>query len=142
MNSNEWISFTYVGKETKFITNLFRNTKLNISYRIKNTTEKHLTYKQWECITECNGNGIYALKCPGYGKHYLEQTRDPSKLDLKNILSLINIKVPNTRNMLRESSFFWIYGECYRNSTSCRKGSFLNVLDKFYMRKETHLNNQ
>jgi len=130
------------GKETKFMTNLFINTKFSISYKIKNTIQKHLMYKQQECTTEYNGNGIYTLKCPDCGKPCLGQTRDPSKLDFKNILSLINIKIPNKCNILRLSSFFWAYGECYGNSTSCRKGNFMNVLEKFYICKETHLNYQ
>jgi len=28
-----WVSFTYVGKETKFVTELFRGTDVNTSYR-------------------------------------------------------------------------------------------------------------
>jgi len=142
MNSINGYLSLMCGKETKFMINLFRNTKFNISYKIKNTVEKHLAYKQQECTTEYNGNGIYTLKRPDCRKHYLGQTSDPSKLDLKNILSLINIKIPNTRNILRVSSFFFTYGKCYGISTSCRKGNFMNVLEKFYICKETHLNNQ
>jgi hypothetical protein len=35
-----WVSFAYVGKETNFITELFRDTGVNISYRTNNTIEK------------------------------------------------------------------------------------------------------
>jgi len=92
-NNNKRISFTYVGKETKFITNLFINTKINISYNTKNTAEKLLAYKQQECINKCNGKGIFALKVPDCGKRHLGQTENPSILDLKNTFSLINIKI-------------------------------------------------
>jgi len=54
-NDNKRISFTYVGKETKFVAKLFLNTKINISYKTKNTTDKLLAYKQQECIDKYNG---------------------------------------------------------------------------------------
>jgi len=38
--NNKRVSFTYVGKETKFITKFFINTNINISYKTKNTVEK------------------------------------------------------------------------------------------------------
>jgi len=34
------VSFTHVGKETNFITEMFRDTDVNISYRTNNTTAK------------------------------------------------------------------------------------------------------
>jgi hypothetical protein len=33
----KWANFTYVGKETKFITKLFREHKIAIAFRTKNT---------------------------------------------------------------------------------------------------------
>jgi hypothetical protein len=34
-----WVTFTYTGKETRLVTQLFRNTNLKISYRTNNTIE-------------------------------------------------------------------------------------------------------
>jgi hypothetical protein len=45
-SNNKWVSFTYVGKETKFITKLFKNTNVRISYMAKNTIEKLLAFRQ------------------------------------------------------------------------------------------------
>lgn len=39
-NNHKRIFFTYVGKETKFITKLFRSTNINRSYKTKNVIEK------------------------------------------------------------------------------------------------------
>jgi len=44
-NPQKWASFTYVGKETSYITNVFRQTDLKIAFRTKNTIGKLLTHK-------------------------------------------------------------------------------------------------
>ena len=36
-NKNVWANFTYFGKETKFITKLFKQTPVRISYTTNNT---------------------------------------------------------------------------------------------------------
>jgi hypothetical protein len=41
----KWASFTYVGKETSYITNIFKHTDLKIAFRTKNTIENLLTHK-------------------------------------------------------------------------------------------------
>jgi hypothetical protein len=33
----KWVTFTYYGKETRKITNIFRDTKLKVAYRRRNT---------------------------------------------------------------------------------------------------------
>lgn len=72
--NNKIISFTYVGKERKFVTNLFINTIIKISYKTKNTIDKLLAYKQEYHIDKCNRKGIYTLKVPDCGKRYWGQT--------------------------------------------------------------------
>ena len=54
-NNNKRISFTYVGKETKFITKFFINTNINISYKTKNTIGKLFAYKQQDASTNVMG---------------------------------------------------------------------------------------
>jgi hypothetical protein len=38
--NTKWVKFTYVGKETKFITQLFRNTTLKIAFTTQNTCNR------------------------------------------------------------------------------------------------------
>jgi hypothetical protein len=42
-NQNKWAVFTYVGKETGFITKLFKEFNVNISFRTRNNIENILT---------------------------------------------------------------------------------------------------
>ena len=44
-NPQKWASFTCVGKETSYITNVFRQTDLKIAFHTKNTIGKLLTHK-------------------------------------------------------------------------------------------------
>jgi hypothetical protein len=54
----KWATFTYVGPETRSITNLFWHTNLNISYRTTNTIEHHLKHRD-EPRDIYNQSGIY-----------------------------------------------------------------------------------
>jgi len=41
----KWAKFTYVGKETKFITKLFKNSSVNVSYTTRNTIGRLLSQR-------------------------------------------------------------------------------------------------
>jgi hypothetical protein len=38
----KWATFTYIGKETRTIVKLFRNTDMKVAYRTTNTIQNHL----------------------------------------------------------------------------------------------------
>jgi hypothetical protein len=42
---NKWATFTYVGKETRFITKLFKDTNVKIAFTTDNTIGKRLALK-------------------------------------------------------------------------------------------------
>jgi hypothetical protein len=84
MNSSthKWASFTYVGKETTFITNLFKKTDLKIALHTKNTIQKLLMPKPQTSDTyTCSG--AYKLTCPDCNKAYIGQTGRSFKERLK-----------------------------------------------------------
>ena len=43
--SEKWSTFTYIGPQTKFITKLFKNTKVCTAYKTNNTVEKLWTHR-------------------------------------------------------------------------------------------------
>jgi hypothetical protein len=67
-------SFTYIGKETTFITNLFKMTDLRIALRTNNTIKKLLMLKH-QAPDKHTGSGVYKLICPDCNKAYIGQTR-------------------------------------------------------------------
>jgi hypothetical protein len=58
----KWATFTYVSKETRVITKLFKNTNLHIAYTTKNTLQKHLQLRNID-PDKYNHSSIYELQC-------------------------------------------------------------------------------
>jgi hypothetical protein len=58
----KWITLTYVGKETRFITKLFKNTNLYVAYKTNNTIQNYLQSKNQDPV-KYNSSGIYEIKC-------------------------------------------------------------------------------
>jgi regulator of PEP synthase PpsR (kinase-PPPase family) len=56
-----WAKFTYVGKETRLITNLFKNTNIKVTFNTNNTIEKRLTTKHKTAQNKHDKNGVYQL---------------------------------------------------------------------------------
>jgi len=71
--THKWVTFTYIGIEKNFITNLFRKTNLKIAFRTNSTIQSLLKHKQQvpEIYTQ---SGVYKLKCPDCNKAYVGQT--------------------------------------------------------------------
>jgi len=47
---HKWATFTYVDKETTYITNIFKHSGLRVAYRTNNTIRKHLIHKNQDLI--------------------------------------------------------------------------------------------
>jgi hypothetical protein len=71
--THKWTSFTYVGKETFYSTNIFRRTELKISFRTTNTLVNLLTHKH-HIHDKFSLSGVYKLICPDCNKTYVGQT--------------------------------------------------------------------
>jgi hypothetical protein len=71
--THKWITFTYIGKETNFMTKLLRKTNLKIAFRTNNTIQSLLKHKQQvpDIYTQY---GVYKLKWPDCNKSYVGQT--------------------------------------------------------------------
>jgi hypothetical protein len=68
-----WATFTYTGKETTFIINLFKKTDLGIALRTNNTIKRLLTQRQ-QTTGKYAHSGVYKLTCPDCNKAYVGQT--------------------------------------------------------------------
>ena len=66
----KWATFTYIGKETTRITNLFKHTNIKIAFRTNKTIQKLLTHS---CYTKdkYSASGIYKLTCSECNKAYV-----------------------------------------------------------------------
>jgi len=75
-STQKWATFTYIGKETTYITNLFKNNDLKIAMRTNNYIQKILMdNKQLMNKTDTyTQSGVYKLTCPDCNKAYVGQT--------------------------------------------------------------------
>jgi len=71
--THKWVTFTYTGKETNFIKNLFRKTNLKIAFRTNNTVHCLLRHKQ-QVSHKYTQSGVYTLMCFDCKKAYVGQT--------------------------------------------------------------------
>jgi hypothetical protein len=69
----KWATFTYVGKETSYIINIFRQTKLKIAFRTNHTNGNLLRHKN-PTSDRFSLLGVYKLTCPDCNKAYVGQT--------------------------------------------------------------------
>jgi len=74
----KWAKFTYVEKQTRLITKLFKNSNPWISFMTENTTEKLLNVNKNINMNKFKKCGIYQLICPDWDMKYIGQTGNPS----------------------------------------------------------------
>ena len=75
-----WAKFTYVGKETRRITKLFKNINLRIELINKNNIGKLLNSRDDQKPYKYEKNGVCQLKCPTCHKKYIGQTGRPFRM--------------------------------------------------------------
>jgi hypothetical protein len=86
---NKWAKFTYIGKETRFITEMFKDTDVKIAFTAENSIGKRLTIKQGTPQNTYDRNGIYQLRWPECLMKYMGQTiqsqvpRTPERLQVQ-----------------------------------------------------------
>ena len=72
----KWVIFTYVGKETSYITNVLRRIDLKIAFRTNNTVGNLLSHTN-PAPDKFSLSGVYKLTCPDCNKAYVGQTGRP-----------------------------------------------------------------
>jgi hypothetical protein len=91
----KWVTFTYMGKETRYITKLFKKFNLNIAWRTINTLEQHLTITKHknDIYDRC---GVYKMKCMECGGAYVGQTGKKFRVRYKEHIRDIGSNKGNT----------------------------------------------
>jgi hypothetical protein len=73
-NNKTWASFTYHSSNVRKITNLFRQTNVNITFRSANTIRQYTRPNTAVKIHDYNSSGVYKLTCMSCNKSYIGQT--------------------------------------------------------------------
>jgi hypothetical protein len=138
-----WATFTYVGKETTYITNIFKHSDLRIAYRTNNTIHSHLTHKN-QNPDKFSLSGVYKLTCPDCKKAFVGQTG-------RNFTIRYNEHKHAFQSNSHSSRFAQHLSE---HAHSCgtvnntmqvlhyqNKGAHLNTIEQFYIHAEHASNN-
>jgi hypothetical protein len=88
--------FTYIGKETTFITKLFNNTSLKNTFTTQNTIGKLLSIKQNPNQEKFDKGGVYQLTCPDCNMKYIGQIDRPFHVRFQEHTQITNQNLPNT----------------------------------------------
>ena len=142
--TQKWTSFTYVGKETSYITNIFRKTDLRITFRTNNTIGNLLSCKNHTLINT----------------HYQEYTNSPARTAIRRTsdrpaicfatrfkehdAAFRNNSHSNSnfaKHMIEEGCSFRPVHNIMRVLHYHRKGAHLDTLEKFHIHAEATTNN-
>ena len=140
----KWATFTYIGKETTRITNLFKHTNIKIAFRTNNTVQKLLTHS---CYTKdkYSASGIYKLTCPECNKAYVGQTgRSFSQRyqEHHRAFRLDHQSSGFTLHLAEHQHPFGPINEIMQILHFQHKSTHMNTLERYYIHKETANNNQ
>jgi hypothetical protein len=141
---NKWTRFTYFRKETRFITKLFKNTSVKVTYTTRNTINRLLSAQNHMQKDKYEKLGVYRLTCPECKKAYVGQTgRSYSDRFCEHFrdYKYANSKSKFAKHLLNHHSFGPIHTTMViLHLTS--KGTMMNRLERLHIYSETNRNNQ
>jgi transposase-like protein len=136
-------SFTYVGKETSYITNIFRWTDLKIAFHSKNTIGNRLTHKN-PTTNKYSLSGTYKLVCPDCNKAYVRQTgRRFSTRYIEHKAAFCNNCHTSSfaKHLNEEAHSFGPINKIMQILHSHKKGPHLNTIERFHIHAQSIANN-
>jgi hypothetical protein len=137
--TRKWSTFTYVGKETRVITRLFRNTNIHIAYKTNNTLQKHLQIKNID-PDKYNNSGIYEIKCNSCQLKYIGQTGRNFKTRYKEHIQAIHTNKTTSRyaqHILETGHAYGTIKDTLNILHYEKKGPLMNTLERFHIHKLT-----
>jgi hypothetical protein len=132
----KWTTFTYIGKETRTIAKLFRNTNTKIAYRTTNTIQNHLREKRQDNIY--NKSGIYQLNCGGCPKKCIGQTSRNFQTRYREHIHAIRSNNSNSKyaqHILESQHPYGPIADIMDVLHLNKKGQLMNTWERFHINK-------
>ena len=130
-----WATFTYYGGYIRGITNVFRNSQVQVAYRTINTTFEILTHSKQKAIPP---SGIYKLTCNTCQGVYIGQTGRSTEARYKVHIRYIRTNKPQSAYALHILHNRHEYGEQERIMElvkACREGKLMNCWESLYIQE-------
>jgi hypothetical protein len=137
----KWITFTYYHPSVRLITNLFKNTDINIAFRNTNTIHNYLKVRTNNTIDQYMKNGIYKLTCTTCDCSYVGQTGRNLKQRYLEHTRYIRNNDPQSAYAAHIINNIHEYGSINNNMTlfkQANKGPHTNSLEQFYIQLHAH----
>jgi hypothetical protein len=139
IQKQKWETFTYIGKETRTITKLFKRTNIRIAYITKNTIQDLILQPKIPNIDKYNKSGMYQLKCNSCQPSYIGQTGRNFKDRYKEHIRSIRTNKPNTKYAQHILDTQHAYGPVSNTMYILlpieRKGQLMNTWERFHIYK-------
>ena len=139
-----WAKFTYIGKETRFVTKLFKNTNVKAALTTNNTIGKYLTIKQGTPQNKYEKSGVYQLTCPDCRMKYTGQTGRPFEVRYQEHLrdfKYNNNKSKFAQHLIDNKHAIGRLEDIMEILHITQKGKMMDTLEGFHIYKETKAGN-
>jgi len=130
----KWTTFTYHSPLVRKITNVFKNTNLNIAFKATNTASQLLR------INNLNGeyekSGVYTITCPTCKKAYVGQTGRSLNARFKEHMRYVKTSNPKSaiaQHIISQQHEVGSIEETMRLLKTCNKSHKLNCWENYYI---------
>ena len=140
--TQKWASFTYVGMENSYITNIFKQTELKIAFRTTYTLGNLLTHRDHAPV-KFSLSGLYKLICPDCHKTYVGQTgrRFSTRYKEQDTFPQNSSTSSFAKHLIEEAHSFGPVNNIMQIVHCHRKGTHLNTIERFHIHTEFATNN-
>ena len=137
--------FTYVGRETRIFTKIFKNTNVKVTFGTDNTIGKLLTTRHEHTRSKYDNSGIYQLTCPTCSMKYIGQTGRQFRVRFQEYFRDFkygNGKSRFAAHLLENKHSIGPMDNIMETLHTTGKGRMMDTLERFYIFWETKINNQ
>jgi hypothetical protein len=140
------VTFSFYGKETYYIARIFKNANLGISRKTKHSLNHTLNFKPATLTNnKCQYSSVCQLTCKECGNIHTGQTGKSLKIRYNEYLRAFKYgtsKSNFTQQVLDYGHSFGRMENIMKAIYLSKKGSHLSTMEKFYIYKETKIDNQ
>jgi len=137
--------FTYIGKETKFITKLFKDSPIKITFTTRNTIKRLLSTKPHPIQEQFDSSGVYQLPCPDCHMKYVGQTGKSFPVRFSEHFrdyKYNNNKSKFTQHLLDNKHSIGPIEDIMKVLCKTNKRKLMDTMERYKIYKETYMNNQ